>query len=325
MRRSMYRRLFTISLVLLLLSITIAPFSCGGGGGERSSEKVRLTVIFSSDLLGLIRSCGCAVADNGGLGRRATYIENARERYPNLIVLDAGDAMSLDLSYSQQEADLTWDALALMGLDAFTPGEIDFIYGLPYLKRAVQKTGLEMLAANIVDAGTGEPVFGSLYKIVEIEGGIRIGITGVLDDAIRFPGYIDDTPFRVEPVRETLAGMLPELKEKADFLILLSHLGRDRSIELAEAFPDFDLVIVGHGRPLIKQLVQKGKTLVAGTGMGQYLGRIELTLDGSGNYLTGTYSLVTLEAKIEVHQGVKDLFDYYDLELTEKEKNKQKH
>ena len=325
MRRSRCSRLFIISLVLILLPIMMGPLSCGGGGGEKSPEKVELAILFSSDLLGLIRSCGCAVADNGGLGRRATYIENARARYPNLIVLDAGDAMALELSYSQKEADLTWDAFTLMGLDAFTPGEIDFIYGLPYLKRVVEKTGLEMIAANIVDPETGEPVFGSRYKIIEIEGGIKIGITGVLDDTIRFPGYIDQTPFKVEPVRETLVEMLPELNRQADFLILLSHLGRERSISLAESVPDFDLVIVGHGRPLIKQLVQKGKTLVAGTGMGQYMGRIELTLDGSGNYISGTYSLITLEAKLEVHQGVKDLFDYYDLELTEKERTKQRH
>ena len=119
--------------------------------------------------------------------------------------------------------------------------------------------------------------------------------------------------------------VLPEMKREADFLILLSHLGRERSIELAAKIPDFDLVIVGHGKPLIKQLVQEGKTIVAATGMGQYLGRIELTLDGSGNYLTGTYSLVTLEAEIGIHPRVKDLFDYYGLVMTEKEEKKRKH
>lgn len=313
------------SLMLMIFLVLISEFSCGGDRDRDSSGRINLMVLFSSDLLGLIRSCGCAVADNGGLGRRATYIEGVREKYPNLILLDAGDAMSLELSYSQKEADLTWDALALMETDAFTPGEIDFIYGLPYLKKASEKTGLDMLAANIVDAETGNPVFGQPYKIIEVEGGIRIGITGVLDDTIRFPGYIDQTPFRIESVRETLDRILPELKQEADFLILLSHLGKDRSIELAEEIPDFDLVIVGHGKPLIKQLVQKGKTIVAATGMGQYLGRIELTLDGSGNYLTGTYRLVTLEAEIGIHPRIKDLFDYYDLELTEKEKNKRKH
>lgn len=313
------------SLMLMIFLVLISEFSCGGDRDRDSSGRINLMVLFSSDLLGLIRSCGCAVADNGGLGRRATYIEGVREKYPNLILLDAGDAMSLELSYSQKEADLTWDALALMETDAFTPGEIDFIYGLPYLKKASEKTGLDMLAANIVDAETGNPVFGQPYKIIEVEGGIRIGITGVLDDTIRFPGYIDQTPFRIESVRETLDRILPELKQEADFLILLSHLGKDRSIELAEEIPDFDLVIVGHGKPLIKKLVQKGKTIVAATGMGQYLGRIELTLDGSGNYLTGTYRLVTLEAEIGIHPRIKDLFDYYDLELTEKEKNKRKH
>jgi len=37
------------------------------------------------------------------------------------------------------------------------------------------------------------------------------------------------------------------------------------------------------------------------------------------------YTLVTLEADIDIHPGVKDLFDYYKLELTEKEQNKGKH
>ena len=324
MMRSRHQSMTGGFMILLLFLMMIFPFSCGTDRGRDSSGRVELTVIFSSDLLGLIRSCGCAVADNGGLGRRATYIEEAREKYPNLIVLDAGDAMSLDLSYSQKEADLTWDALALMETDVFTPGEIDFIYGLSYLKGAAERTGLDMIAANIVDAETGEPVFGSLYKVVEVEGGLRIGIIGILDDAIRFPGYIDMSLFRVEPVRETLERVLPELKREADFLILLSHLGRERSIELAEEIPEFDLVIVGHGKPLIKQLVQKGKTIVAATGMGQYLGKIELTLDGSGNYLTGSYSLIRLKAEIGVHPRVKDLFDYYGLELTEKERKKRK-
>lgn len=325
MLRSRYHSIINGCLILLLFLVMITSFSCGGDRSKSSSDNIKLTVIFSSDLLGLIRSCGCAVKDNGGLGRRATYIENAREKYPNLIVLDAGDAMSLDLSYSQHEADLTWDALALMELDAFTPGEIDFIYGLPYLEKVVERTGIGMLATNIVDAETGEPVFGSLYKIVEMEGGLRVGIIGVLDDTIRFPGYIDKSPFRIEPVRETIEKVLPELKREADFLILLSHLGRKRSIELAAEIPDFDLVIVGHGRPLIKQLVQEGKTIVAATGMGQYLGEIRLTLDGSGNYLTGTYSLVTLEKEIGIHPRVRDLFDYYGLEMTEKEEKKRKH
>ena len=311
-------------LIALLSVFVVSPFSCGGDREKRSTEKVELTVLFSSDLLGRIRSCGCAVNDDGGLGRRATYIEKARKWYPNLIVLDAGDAMGLELSYSQDEADLTWDALALMGTDAFTPGEIDFIYGLPYLKRVADKTGLDMLAANVVDAETGEPVFGSHYKVIEIEGGIRVGVIGVLDDAIRFPGYIDQSSFRVEPVEDTLRRVLLELKKEADFLILLSHLGQERSIELASRVPDFDLVIVGHGKPLIKKLIQKGKTIVVATGSGRYLGRIELTLDGSGKYLGGTYDLVALEEELGIDRRIKDLFDYYGVDLSEKDEKEKR-
>ena len=165
--RGTRRRLLSFGYIVLTIMISmISGFSCGGDGNRSSSESTELVVLFSSDLLGLIRSCGCAVADNGGLGRRATYIEEIRERYPNLIVLDAGDAMSLELSYSQKEADLTWDAFTLMETDAFTPGEIDFIYGLPYLKRVIERTGLEMIALNIVDPET-EPLGETSMETVE--------------------------------------------------------------------------------------------------------------------------------------------------------------
>ena len=104
-----------------------------------------MTILFSSDLLGKIRSCGCTVDDTGGLGRRATYVEEIRAKDGHVLVLDAGDAFSIDLSYSQAEADLTWDAFNLMRLDAFTPGETELVFGLPYLERLAERAEFDIL------------------------------------------------------------------------------------------------------------------------------------------------------------------------------------
>jgi 5'-nucleotidase/UDP-sugar diphosphatase len=310
------RHLFIFAMAAILW--TVLP-SCGNERGGDSSKPVDLTILFSSDLLGKIRSCGCAVEDMGGLGRQVTYIEKIRSSYANVIVLNAGDAFSLDLSFSQPEADLTWDAFRLMRLDAFAPGEIDFIFGVPYLESLGARTGIDMLAANVVDAVTGEPLFGPSYKIMEVEPGLRIGITGVLDETIRFPSYLDASSFEVLPVRETLRRIVPEMKREADVLILLSHLGQERSLTLAREVPDFDLVIAGHGEPLIKQIKTVGETIVVATGSGKYMGRISLTLGRGGERLAGTYMLVPLKEEIAIHDEVKALFDFYGLALTEKE------
>jgi 2',3'-cyclic-nucleotide 2'-phosphodiesterase (5'-nucleotidase family) len=321
--REHVKRYLLILVVAGVLATVLS--SCGEEKEEGSSRPVDVIVLFSSDLLGRIRSCGCAVEDMGGLGRMVTYIERTRNRFSNLLVLDAGDAFNLDLSYSKPEADLTWDAFGLMRLDAFAPGEIDFIFGLSYLEELAERNGIDILAANVVDPNTGEPIFGLPYKVVEFEGRLRIAVTGVLDDTIRFPGYIDTEPFDVIPVREALERIVPRMKQEADFLILLSHLGQDRSLELAGELPAFDLVIVGHGQPVIKKTKKVGETMVVATGSGKYMGRVELTLSEAGEHQSGTYTLVPLREDIAIHEDVRALFEFYGLTLTDKEEKKRKH
>jgi 2',3'-cyclic-nucleotide 2'-phosphodiesterase (5'-nucleotidase family) len=326
MRRKTLQPASRICLLMAALVSLSACSSCGGGdNGDDRTEPVDVTILFSSDLLGKIRSCGCTVEDMGGLGRRATYVEEIRAGNEHVIVLDAGDAFSLELSYSQEEADLTWDAFSLMRLDAYTPGEIDFIYGLDYLQDLASRADFDIIAANIVDPASGEPLFGPRFKVIDIEGGISVGITGVLDDTIEFPGYIDTAPFRILPAAETLRRVARDMKNEADFLVLLSHLGLDRSMDLARQVPEFDLVVVGHGKPVIKQLEKVGETVfVAAGGGGQYIGKMSLSLGGDGNMVSSYFSLVPLKEEIKLHDEVRRLFDLYGLDLTEKDRTKRK-
>ncbi len=324
MKRSIMQRMFSARVYPALLLSMLIIASCGDGGDGGRGKPVNVTILFSSDLLGMIRSCGCTVDDTGGLGRRVTYIEGIREDNEHVIVLDAGDAFSIDLSYSQAEADLTWDVFNLMRLDAFVPGETDFVFGLPYLQNLAERAEFDIVAANIVDVDTGEPLFGARYKVIDV-GGIRIGITGILDDSIRFPGYIDTSSFRVEPGVETLSRLIGDMGKEADFLILLSHLGRERSMDLAGEVSGFDLIVVGHGKPVIKKLEKIGGTvLVAAGGAGQYIGKMNLSLDGDGEMVKSYFSLVPLKEEIRVHDSVRHLFNLYGLDLTDKDKKKRK-
>ena len=318
----MRTRIIPIVAAALCLMLALSGGACEKKGRESkpAAKPAQLTILFSSDLLGKVRSCGCAIKDMGGLGRRATYIEGLRASVDNIVVVDAGDMFGPGLDFSENAAELAFESFSLMGLDAFTPGETDFVFGLPFLRGLVERATFDVLAANVVDAATGLPIFGKEYSIKELRGGLRVAVTGVLDESIRFPAYINTSGFKVLPAAETLKRLMPELKQKADFLILLSHAGMERSKALAAEAPGFDLIAVGHGKPIIKELEKSGETIMLATGgEGQYLGRIDLKLSGAGRIDDGQMRLVPIEDSIELHPGVKELFRKYGVELTDKE------
>jgi 5'-nucleotidase/UDP-sugar diphosphatase len=307
--------------VLLLTAAAVAFHGCGGGESDTQGRKsASVTVIFSSDMLGKIRSCGCAVEDSGGLGRRATYTEKVREGSREVLVLDAGDAFSLDLSFTKNEAELTMESFSLIGVDVFTPGETEFIFGLPFLKVVAENAELELIAANIVDPSTGLPVFGKQYTVITLKGGLRVAITGVLDETIKFPAYIDNSDFSVVPAEETLRKVIPLMKRDADFLVLLSHMGLDRTRDLLGRVKDFDIAVTGHGKPLMKESGKVGETLLLGTGgLGQYLGRVDMELSPAGRMDYGRMRLIPLPDEIEIHPGIREIFRVYGVPLTDKE------
>ena len=308
---------------LLMLAAAAAMIQgCGEGGKEDrgGAESASVTVLFSSDMLGRIRSCGCTVEDSGGLGRRATYIERVRQGSREVLVLDAGDAFSFDLSFTMKEAELTMESFNLMGVDVFTPGEIEFIFGLPFLQSIEENAEFEIIAANVVESSTGRPIFGKQYTVITLKGGLRVAITGVLDETIKFPAYIDRSTFTVEPVEPTLKKVIPLMKKDADFLVLISHMGMDRTRDLLVRVKDFDIAVIGHGKPLMKKTEKVGETLLLATGgLGQYLGRIDMELSPSGGMEYGKMRLVPLSDDIEIHHGIREIFSVYGIPITDKE------
>jgi 2',3'-cyclic-nucleotide 2'-phosphodiesterase (5'-nucleotidase family) len=307
-------------ILLALIAAAVMLHGCGGGSDSGDVESASVTLLFSSDMLGKIRSCGCAVEDSGGLGRRATYTQTVREGSREVLVLDAGDAFSLDLSFTKKEAELTIESFSLIGVDVFTPGEMEFIFGLPFLKALAENAAFEMIAANVVEPSTGLSVFGKQYTVITLKGGLRVAITGILDETIKFPAYIDRSTFEIQPAEVTLRKVIPLMKKEADFLVLLSHMGMDRTRDLLSRVKDFDIVVTGHGKPMMKETDKVGKTLLLGTGgLGQYLGRVDMELSPRGTIEYGRMRLIPLPDDIEIHPGIREIFRVYGIPLTDKE------
>ncbi len=312
----------SVAGIIAIAGILILAGACSreredtGEGGNRE-----ISIIYSSDLLGRIRSCGCAADDMGGVGRMATFIQEAGAGNPNLLVLDAGDNFTLDLSFSRKEARLAMEAFDIAGVDVITPGELDFVFGLPFLLEMFSEKEFGVVSANIVDPATNEPIFGSSYRVISMPNGLKVGVTGVLDEEVEFPGYVDRSNFSVLPAQPSLISIIPEMKKRADFLILLSHTGLEGSKELVRNIGDFDLVIAGHNKPLAKDAIKVGDTMILATGgQGQYIGQVDIEITPGGKIGSSRMKLVGLVDEIALHPEVKRLFRKYGLAFSDKEK-----
>ncbi len=119
----------------------------------------------------------------GGLVRVARVLDSLRTRYPGqVVVVDAGDLLQGDpfSTYygriAPREPHPVVEATNLAGYDAATPGNHDFDYGVPFVRRALADAAYPIVSANIYGLPADTLVFPA--SIVLRRSGVRIGITG---------------------------------------------------------------------------------------------------------------------------------------------------
>jgi 2',3'-cyclic-nucleotide 2'-phosphodiesterase (5'-nucleotidase family) len=179
----------------------------------------------------------------GGAARAATLIRDIQRQNPGrVLVLHAGDLFSRGnpvSSFSGGAANL--EILERMGVAALTPRNGDFYFRVENLVEQTSELRFPVLHGNVVHKATGAPLFPA-YTMKEIEG-VRVAILGL--GTLRMWHYSArdlDLLDQVEVARQ----YAPILRENADILIVLSHLGLAADRALAAAIPEIDLIVGGH-------------------------------------------------------------------------------
>ncbi|MCD6379294.1 bifunctional metallophosphatase/5'-nucleotidase [bacterium] len=319
-------RLILLLIILLVFSLVVSCSEENKKEKHKLKSRTKLTILFTSGLHGNIRSCGCAVQDMGGLGRMVTFVKRTRSKSPNSIFLDCGDDFSLDLSFTKDRANLIMECYEVMELDVFTPGEAEFIFGLDYLNDVADVFSFDVMVANLVYTKDGKRVFEPAYIIKEFDSGLKVGITGVLDDSIRFPDYINRSKFRLDPAVETLNSVAVRMKKEVDFLVVLSHMELDNTRRFLEQVPLFDIAITGHGNSKIDKVEKVGETLLLGVGgKGKFVGKLELEISKKGEVEYAAVKLEPLKTEMPIDDEVKRIFHSHGVALTDKEEGKKKY
>lgn len=162
-------------------------------------------------------------------------VSSMRNANPGRAVLaDSGDLLqgshtaAAFTPLSEGEVHPLIEAMNLMRYDAAALGNQEFSFGIEHLHRALDDTRVPSLAANVVDAASGEPVWpgGTLVELAVDGVPFRVASPGSLPPASPSGTGTTWRGGSSPPMLDRVRTVIPELQEAgADLVIFAAHSG----------------------------------------------------------------------------------------------------
>ncbi len=162
-------------------------------------------------------------------------------------------------------------ALDLMQVRAAGIAPRDLTAGVDFLRDLDRSHSLSWLSMNLVDRKTEQTVFAP-FKIVTV-GGIRIGLLGLTDVQARAGDR-----FRLLPWEDVLPGIVEQLAERTDMIILLSSYPESVNTRIARSQKNIHIILQAGHRAVNQSPKQVNNTLLCRTGArGKYQGMLRIS------------------------------------------------
>ncbi|WP_375056152.1 bifunctional 2',3'-cyclic-nucleotide 2'-phosphodiesterase/3'-nucleotidase [Zobellella sp. DQSA1] len=256
-------------------SRTLALLLGGLLGWQANAAEIELRIIETTDIHTNIMDFDYfkdAPSAQLGLVRAATLIHQARQEAGNHLLVDNGDLIQgspmgdymASKGLAPGEIHPAYKAMNLLGYEVGNIGNHEFNFGLDFLQSAIAGAGFPYISANVLDAGSGEPLFRP-YLIKEYEFGDTAGARHRLK-----VGYIGFVPpqimtwdrrhlegrVKAEDITATARRLVPKMKEEgADLIIAIPHSGlstepyralAENSVYYLSQVPGIDAIAFGH-------------------------------------------------------------------------------
>jgi hypothetical protein len=296
-----------LALMACLAGLVAALAACNQKTAPAPAD---VAVFFISDTRGRLVPCGCFSGQYGGLTRLKTILNGTDAA--SSIRLDVGDAIRGVEDYNLIEYKYMLQAYAAMRFDALNLGQREAQLSAEQLRSLKQQSPVTLISANLLDEKTGAPVC-EPWKIIQ-RGRFRIALLGVMDS--RIPNENLGKGLAVEKIEVTLGKVLPELKQKADAIILVAFTDEPTLSRLAQDFYELDMILGGKVSQPSQKLEKENRSLVLYTANeGRALGVLRAKISGRGKIAPIDHEIRLLEDKIPEDEGIRALADGYRDEI----------
>ena len=311
-----------LNAILLLLSSIV--FSSGCVTTTASSKEFNLTLLHTNDVHARLlpindfdQTCNeSEIKQNkcfGGVARRFTKIQEIRKEKKNVLLVDAGDQFQGTLFYTRYKNEEAKQFMNRLNYAAMTLGNHEFDDGPTNLGRFIKGVHFPVLSAN-VDVSQ-EPSLAGLvkpYTVVSV-GGEQIGIVGCTTEET---SRISSPGFKVQflPIEASLQKVVDELHQKGiNRIVLLSHSGFMRDIEIAKKVSGIDVIVAGHSNTFLSNTSPKAEgpypfvvstpggnpiLIVSAYAYGKYLGYLNVTFNEAGRIIAYNGEPILLDRSV---------------------------
>lgn len=210
-------------------------------------------------------------------------VSEKRKRAGQMFLFDIGD--HVDRFHPFTEGTLGKGNVELLnkaGYQAVTIGNNEGItLSHQDLAELYENAQFDCILANLYEEDGTRPFWAIPWKMFETPYGTKLGVIGV---TVNFSNYYNPLQWKVTDPIEELARWLPKIRQEADIVVVLSHLGLSDDERIANLFPEVDIILGAHTHHILENGSTINNCLLCCTGKyGQNVGKVELVYDQEKN------------------------------------------
>lgn len=249
----------------------------------------KLTLIHSNDIHGDFFEEENQGKVTGGLAMLSGYVQQVRREEEQVIYAIAGDMLQGSIIDNEYRGISTIDIMNMLNPDIVTLGNHEIDYGITHLLFLERCAKFPIINANLHINATDTRLFQS-HHIIE-RNGMRMLFIGIItNDVLSLCPYdplITSFISVMEAAREIERICNSYRNVDVDFTVILTHIGIEEDIKLAESINPHlgvDLIIGGHSHTMMEEPLRVNDILIAHAGHGSdQVGRFDIIVDMENN------------------------------------------
>ncbi|HPA55887.1 MAG TPA: 5'-nucleotidase C-terminal domain-containing protein [bacterium] len=280
-------------------------------------EPKLLTILFTNDSHGMAWSFDEPESPKtGGLAAQKTLVDNIRNEVQlnngDVVVLSSGNVTMGDPRSNVCENLPMIMGMNLIGYDGMLVGSHEFDFGMKTFEKMQKEARFPFMSANLFFKN-GKQV-GKSYIEKELINGVKVAFLGITTPELeKISNAGVDGLVKVKDPVETAKKLAAELKQKNDFVIVLSNLGYSDSDISSDGYPSdsklakevkgIDLIIGGRTKiQMEKPVMVNNIPIVQTEGLGKWVGRYDFYFEGKELVKT-EFKLYPVNVKKKVVEG----------------------
>lgn len=249
----------------------------------------KLTILHSNDMHGDFLEEKIGELNVGGVSMLSGYISKVREEEENVIYAIAGDMFRGSVIDSEFKGISTIEIMNMLSPDIVTIGNHEIDYGIGHLLFIEKCAHFPIINANLYIKTNGTRLF-TPFEIIRMDG-MKILFIGVITELViaqaKAEGLIGSFIDTLEAAEEIGKICNAYNAIDIDFTVILSHIGIEEDIKLAELLnPEWgvDIIIGGHSHTFMDQPIHVKDIVIAHAGEGtDNIGRFDINVDTDNN------------------------------------------